>query len=145
VVTICTTKFDCKKSTFFPQSGFIWVSEQTAVTLLHLPIVVTIGEKQVESLECFNSLDSIITNDARCTRKIKYSIAMTEAAFNRKKSLFTIKFGLNLREEKLVKYYIWSTVLYGAETWTLRKDYQKYVKFVLEKDGEDHLTRSCKR
>jgi len=34
---------------------------------------------------------------------------------------------LNLRK-KLVKCYIWSTALYGAETWTRPKVDQKYVK-----------------
>jgi hypothetical protein len=41
-------------------------------------------------------------------------------AFNKKKNLFTSKLELNLRK-KLVKCYIWSIALYGAETWTLRK------------------------
>jgi hypothetical protein len=34
---------------------------------------------------------------------------------------------LNLRK-KLVKCYIWSTALYGVETWTLRKMDQKYLE-----------------
>jgi hypothetical protein len=34
---------------------------------------------------------------------------------------------LNLKK-KLVKCYIWSTALYGAETWTLRKVDQKYLE-----------------
>jgi hypothetical protein len=34
---------------------------------------------------------------------------------------------LNFRK-KPVKYYIWSIALYGDETWTLRKVYQKYLK-----------------
>jgi len=41
------------------------------------------------------------------------------------KVLFTSKLDLNLRT-KLVKCYIWSIALYGAETWTLRKIDQKY-------------------
>jgi hypothetical protein len=51
---------------------------------------------------------------------------MATAAFNRK-TLFTIKLDLNLRK-KLVKCYIWSIALYGAETWILRKVHQKHVK-----------------
>jgi len=41
---------------------------------------------------------------------------MAKAAI--KKTLFTSKLDLNLRK-KLVKYYIWSIVLYGSENWTL--------------------------
>ena len=52
---------------------------------------------------------------------------MTKAALNKTKTLFTSKLDLNLRN-KLVKCYIWSTALYGAETWTLRKVDQKYLE-----------------
>jgi hypothetical protein len=69
----------------------------------------------------------MVTNDARCTREIKSRIAVTKAAFNKKKTLFTSKLDLNLRK-KLVKCYIWSVALYGAETWTLRKVDQKYLE-----------------
>jgi hypothetical protein len=62
----------------------------------------------------------MVTNDARCKREIKSMIVMAKAAFNKKKTLFTSTFGLNLRN-KLVKCYIWSTALYDVETWTLRK------------------------
>jgi hypothetical protein len=62
---------------------------------------------------------SLFTDDGRCTCEIKSRIAMAKAAFNKKKNLFTIKLDLNLRK-KLVKCYIWSMALYGAETWTLR-------------------------
>jgi hypothetical protein len=68
----------------------------------------------------------MVTNDAKCTREIKSRIAMTKAAFN-KKTLFTSKLDINLRK-KLVKCYIWSIALYGAETWTLRKVSQKYLE-----------------
>jgi hypothetical protein len=41
----------------------------------------------------------MITSDARCTREIESRIAMVKAAFNKKKSLFTRKLNLNLREK----------------------------------------------
>jgi len=52
---------------------------------------------------------------------------MSKAAFNKKKTLFTSKLDLHLRK-KLVKCYIWSMALYGAETWTLREADQKYLE-----------------
>jgi hypothetical protein len=52
---------------------------------------------------------------------------MAKAAFNKKKTLFTSKLNLNLRK-KLVKFYIWSIALYGAETWTLGKVDQKCLE-----------------
>ena len=72
-------------------------------------------------------ISSILTNDGRCTCEIKSRIAVAKAAFNKKKSLFTSKLDLNLRK-KLIKCYIWSMALYGAETWTLRAADQKYLE-----------------
>jgi hypothetical protein len=78
-------------------------------------------------VEYFSYLDSTITNDAKCTREMKSRIAMAKAALNKNKVLFNSKWDLNLRK-KLVKCYIWSITLYGAETWTLRKIDQKYLE-----------------
>ena len=50
---------------------------------------------------------------------------MAKAAFNKKKVLFTSTLDLELGK-KLVKCYIWSIALYGAETWTLRAVDQKH-------------------
>jgi hypothetical protein len=52
---------------------------------------------------------------------------MAKAAFNKKRTLFTSTLDLELRK-KLVKCYIWSTALYGAETWTLRTVDQKHLE-----------------
>ena len=52
---------------------------------------------------------------------------MAKAAFNKKKALFTSTLDLELRK-KLVKCYIWSTALYGAETGTLRAVEQKHLE-----------------
>jgi hypothetical protein len=49
---------------------------------------------------------------------------MAKAAFNKKGALFTSTMDLEWRK-KLVKCYIWSIALYGAETWTLRAVDQK--------------------
>jgi hypothetical protein len=84
------------------------------------PIKIMIDQKQLENVEYFKYLGSVITSDARCTREIKSRIAMAKGAINKKKNLFISKLDLNLRK-KLVKCYIWSIALYGAETWTLRK------------------------
>jgi hypothetical protein len=68
----------------------------------------------------------MITNGVRSTREIKSRIAMAQA-FDKKKNLFTSKLDLNL-SKKLVKCYIWSIALCGAETWTLRKEDLKYLE-----------------
>ena len=72
-------------------------------------------------------LGSILKNVGRCTCEIKCRIAMAKAAFNQKRTRFTSTLDLELRT-KLVKYYIWSIALYGAETWTLRSVDQKHLE-----------------
>ena len=52
---------------------------------------------------------------------------MAKATFNEKRTLFTSTLDLELRK-KLVKYYVWSMALYGAETWTLRAVDQKHLE-----------------
>ena len=52
---------------------------------------------------------------------------MAKAAFNKKRAVFTSTLDLEMRK-KLVKCYIWSIALYGAETWTLRAVDQKQLE-----------------
>ncbi|PNF26419.1 hypothetical protein B7P43_G16609 [Cryptotermes secundus] len=69
---------------------------------------------------------------------------MAKAAFSKKKKLFTSKLDLNLRK-KLVKCYIWSIALYGAETWTLRAVDQKHLEsFEIEQRNILHEIRKRK-
>jgi hypothetical protein len=86
-----------------------------------------IDQKQLQNVEYFNYLGSMMIKDARCTREIKSTIAMAKTAFYKKKNLFTSKLDLNLRK-KLAKCYIWSIDFYGVETWTLRKVNQKHLE-----------------
>jgi hypothetical protein len=83
--------------------------------------------EKLENVESFKYLSSMLTNDGRLTCKIKSRIAMAKAAFKKKRALFTSKMDLELRK-KLVKRYIWSIDLYGAETWTLRGVDQKHLE-----------------
>ena len=65
---------------------------------LQLPTVqIIVDRKEVENVDYFSYLDSLITNDARCTCECR--IAMANAALNKKKALFTSNFDLNLRKK----------------------------------------------
>ena len=83
--------------------------------------------KQLENVGCFKYLGIMLTNDGRCNCKIKSRIAMAKATCNKRRALFTSSLDLKLRK-KLVKCYIWSMTLYGAETWTLRAVDQKHLE-----------------
>jgi hypothetical protein len=95
------------------------------------PVKIMIGQIELENVESLKHgisyLGSILTNDGRCTCEIKCKIAMAKAAFNKKRTHFTSTLDLELRK-KLVKCYVWSIVLYGAETWTLRAVDQKHLE-----------------
>jgi len=59
------------------------------------PVTIMIDQKQLENVECFKYLGSMLTNYGRYTCKIKSRIAMAYVAFNKKKTLFTRKLDLN--------------------------------------------------
>ena len=88
-----------------------------------------IDQQQLENVESFKYLGSILTNDGRCTCEIKCRIAMAKAAFNKKRALFNSTLDLKVRK-KLVKCYIWSIALYGAETWTFWAVDQKNLEIL---------------
>jgi hypothetical protein len=62
------------------------------------PLHIMIHQKQLENVEYSNYLGSTITNDTRCTHEIKCRVAMTEAAFNKKKT-FHWQIALKFEEE----------------------------------------------
>ena len=58
-----------------------------------------IDQKQLEIVECFKYLGSMLTNDGRYTCEIKSRIALAKVAFNKKKTLFYQQIGLKFEEE----------------------------------------------
>ena len=84
------------------------------------PATIRIDQKQLENVKRFKYLGSMLTDDGSRTCEIKSRIVVAKAAFNKKNNLFTSELDLNLRK-KLVKFYIWSIALYGAETGTFRQ------------------------
>jgi hypothetical protein len=66
------------------------------------PVKIMIDQKQLENVESFKYLGSMLTNDGSCTYEIKCRVAIAKAAFNKKRALSTstldLKFGKKLVE-----------------------------------------------
>jgi hypothetical protein len=58
------------------------------------PVKLMIEQKQQENVESYKCLVSMVSNDGRCTCEIKSRIAMSKAAFNKNRALFTSKMDL---------------------------------------------------
>jgi hypothetical protein len=97
------------------------------ITRQPLRVKIIIDQKQLENVESYKYLGRILTNDGRYTCEINCRIAMAKAAFHKKRTLCTSTLDLELRK-KLVKSYVWSIALYGAEIWTHRTMDQKHLE-----------------
>ena len=80
---------------------------------------VRCGDQVVEQVESFQYLGSTVTSSVKCETEIRRRIEIAKCSFiNLKKLLKNRKLSIKTRK-RLVKSHIWSTLLYGAETWTL--------------------------
>ena len=82
---------------------------------------IMLGGKELAQVKQFTYLGSIITQESDCGRDIRTRIASAKDAFSAKKELLTKSCSLTLRK-CLVKSLVWSTQLYGPETWKIRKE-----------------------
>ena len=83
-------------------------------------VKITINGARLEQVRSFKYLGHTITEDGRCETEIKCRIAQAKEAFGCRKELLT----KSLKKEtkiKIVRALVWTTLLYGSETWTLRK------------------------
>ena len=94
-----------------------------------LDIKVTNNGEDIERVTEFCYLGSIITDDAKCHREIRRRIAMGKESFLRKNELMRGGLSKELKK-RIIKTMVWSIVLYGSETWTVRmEDIRKLEDF----------------
>ena len=66
-------------------------------------------------------LGSLITEDGSSEKEIKRRIMIARSTFTNMRTLLSCR-GINLKTIlRAIKYYIWPTLFYGAETWTTTK------------------------
>ena len=76
----------------------------------------------------FKYLGHTITEDGRCETEIKKRIGIAKTVFQRMKGLLTNKAIKIETRVKTIKTYVWSTMLYGCETWTITNTIQKKLE-----------------
>src|SRR6476619_7613271 len=81
---------------------------------------ITVEGQSVEQVSKFRYLGLLISEDGRCLDDVKTRIEMAKDAFNKRKDLLTSSIRVDLRK-RLGKTLVWPVVLYGCETWTMRK------------------------
>lgn len=91
-------------------------------------IQLTLEGKQLEQVESFRYLGGIFKSNGSCKEEIRSRIGMGKIAFEKVKDILTAKkIPLKLRK-RFAKCYVWSVVLYGGETWTMRKSEERYLE-----------------
>ena len=82
---------------------------------------IKVHGKPLEQVNSFVYLGSVFTTDGGYEKEVKKRTGIAKTAFtSMKKVLFGRNFSMPVRL-RVLKCYIWSTMLYRCETWTLRK------------------------
>lgn len=89
---------------------------------------ILLNGEELEQTDRFEYLGSTVTSDCRSDNEIRKRIALAKKAFMDKKNIFTDK-KLNIDlKVRLLKCYVWSTLLYGCESWTLSNNSKKLLE-----------------
>ena len=89
---------------------------------------IAIHQEPIRKVEEFQYLGSLITSDARCTTEIKRRIGIAKTAFTKMKKMLTNgRISIETRK-RAVKTYVWSTLLYGCEAWTVSKEMERRLE-----------------
>ena len=84
-------------------------------------ISISVEGKPIQQVDRMVYLGYMAIEDGKCDKEIKRRIGIARTAFeSMAKILTTRNISIELRS-RIAKYYILSTLLYGAETWTLTK------------------------
>ena len=103
-------------------------------------VEIKVGQHQVEQVEQFKYLGSVITEDGRCSKEIKCRIALAKQAFTKNKKILCSNICMSLRV-KLVKTHhgvvcvtVWKRDLDDEEE---RKEEDRSIRNVgVEKNGK---------
>ena len=91
-------------------------------------ISITIDGKVIEQVSSFTYLGALVTEDGRCEKELVRRIAIAKRNFATKYNMLT-NHDLSLKMKlRFTQCYIWSTLLYGCETWSLTPTEEKKLR-----------------
>jgi len=82
-------------------------------------VSIDIDRQQIEQVQEFLYLGSLISDDGYCDKESASRIGMAKNVFLEKKKLFTEKMNMELKK-RIIRSLVKSVATYAAETWTLR-------------------------
>ena len=89
---------------------------------------IEVRGRRIEQVSKFSYLGSLITEDCRCEKEIRARIGIAKSTFQRMKGYLTNgKLSIGIRK-RAAKTFIWSTLLYGSETWTVSGKMQEKLE-----------------
>ena len=84
-------------------------------------VKITIDGVAIEQVHSFTYLGQLIKDNGRCEEEVLRRIGIAKSAFNSMSSTLTSRSISTRTRLRLVKCYVFSTLYYGCETWTLNK------------------------
>ena len=100
------------------------VSKQQLVPDFELRIY----DERVEQVSNLNYLGATIASNGDCKKEIRRRIGMAKEAFNRMRGIFTDRKLSMTIKLRLLKTFVWSVLLYGAEAWTLKAETRRNIE-----------------
>ena len=89
---------------------------------------INVHGKILEQVHSFVYLGSQFTSDARCEKEIRRRIGIPKSAFTSMRKVLTSRdIHMTVRMKEL-RCYVWLTLIYGCETWTISVAMQKKLE-----------------
>jgi len=88
-----------------------WCSQNQQYTT----VLITVNGEKINQVEQFSYLGSLVTHDERCDKKIRRRIGIAKSVFRSMEKVLTTRSISMSTKLRLLKCYVWSTLLYGCE------------------------------
>ena len=101
------------------------VIKKNTATNVHCKIYINGAE--LKCVKSFRYLGSIVTEDGRCQSEIKSRITQAKCTFSELGNVLKNRTVAGKTKMNVLKCYVWSTLLYGCESWTLTADLRRRI------------------